>query len=477
MSARLPGGSLGTGFVALAKAAPRARLAGLHKYLQGLLRWQRDLSRWPTLPSSVKVPDATPFVSLYARGKVRGCFGVQEGAPRERIARAFLRSMYDARFPEMRAEERGELTAEIAYAHAPTRIRRAELPLLFEAGTHGLSAAYASGARAVLFPDVAYDGIRNAAEMLSALERKGGQALLPDTNLVLFGASRVTVRGYDADFEDDEHADMAAAWLAGLLGPDGDMVFAIDGRTSVATLTGPAHHARAAVVIKALLTHGAFKSEALRARERLVRDLRAGLGGAPIPAFPKGHAEVCGTLALATLAGAPLHAELLQAASGPALLSAPWYAAQVVCALGERTPRAVFQVCVSDLRKTPWAPWTAMAAHVLGEDAIYNQCAGALASSIRSEAPYMGAVSLDEGAVPEIALTAAAVEALALRPSSATRGAITRARAFLRRAQLTRDRTPACVDPRTARGAFPASPSNMLLRADVTAHALLALLR
>ena len=63
-----------------------------------------------------------PFVSVYARGILRGCYGSDEGAPGERIVRAFLRAIHDARFPPLERSQRSELSVELAYACAPTPV-------------------------------------------------------------------------------------------------------------------------------------------------------------------------------------------------------------------------------------------------------------------------------------------------------------------------------------------------------------------
>ena len=78
-------------------------------------------------------------------------------------------------------------------------------------------------------------------------------------------------------------------------------------------------------------------------------------------------------------------------------------------------------------------------------------------------------------AIPEVALTALAVEALSRHPAPWSRAAATRARAFIARTQLVGDRVYGALDPSLAWGAFPVSPVADWLRGDVTAHAVLAL--
>jgi hypothetical protein len=77
--------------------------AALERSLRGLLRFQHALDRWPAVRGA---PDATPFVSLYAKGTLRGCYGSGEGAPNERLARAFLHAQDDDRFGGVASTER-----------------------------------------------------------------------------------------------------------------------------------------------------------------------------------------------------------------------------------------------------------------------------------------------------------------------------------------------------------------------------------
>jgi hypothetical protein len=153
----------------------------------------------------------------------------------------------------------------------------------------------------------------------------------------------------------------------------------------------------------------------------------------------------------------------------------------VVLALGRDAPAALWQSCVAALAVEPWAPWTAMAARARGDAVVLERALPSLIDSVRTAGPHPGGVSMPtqpSGTVPEIAVTAVVLEALAgARGSSraATR-AIERGRTFLRRWQCVLDRAPGLVDLRTALGAFPASPIDAGLRVDVTGHALLALL-
>ncbi len=190
--------------------------------------------------------------------------------------------------------------------------------------------------------------------------------------------------------------------------------------------------------------------------------------------WPDGQAERAGSVALAVLAGIDFERELAELAGGRELRSNAWHAAQVVAALGSRAPRALWRACAADLDAHPWAPWTVIAARVRGDGDVLQRGERALVDSVCRRAPYAGAA--DVTPVPEVALTAVVAEALAGSRSRAALAARKRACSFLGRVQLTADRIPAPLDPELAAGAFPLSPILDVLRTDVTAHALLALL-
>ena len=100
--------------------------------------------------------------------------------------------------------------------------------------------------------------------------------------------------------------------------------------------------------------------------------------------------------------------------------------------------------------------------------------ARALVSSLREGGPHRGGAGVT--AVPEVALTAAAIEALAPLTTREARAAVRRGREFLRRWQLLPERLAPWMSPDVALGAFPASPVRDVLRCDITGHALAALL-
>src|SRR5882757_8880782 len=99
MSAAFPLAPLGA---PLSETARRSLCGSLAE----LLLWQRELRKWPGV---AQAPDATPIVSLYARGALCGCAGVREGPPGERILRAFVQALGDGRFGGLPVEARAEL--------------------------------------------------------------------------------------------------------------------------------------------------------------------------------------------------------------------------------------------------------------------------------------------------------------------------------------------------------------------------------
>jgi hypothetical protein len=201
--------------------------------------------------------------------------------------------------------------------------------------------------------------------------------------------------------------------------------------------------------------------------------LRRALEGAAVPGWPEDPERATGTVALAVLAGVPLHDELLALVRARPGRRGAWHAGQVVAALGTRAPADLWAACVADLDARPFAPWTLMAATARGDAPVQDRVACALVDSIRVARPHRGGASITP--VPEVALTAVAVEALARVGTAGARAAVRRGRAFLAHTQLVEPRLYAALDPALARGAFPASPVVDVLRCDVTAHALLAM--
>ena len=287
-------------------------------------------------------------------------------------------------------------------------------------------------------------------------------------DLVFAGGEPVVRTPSDAVHPTSEVVDRAAAWLAARVESTGAVEFAVDARTRQVLPVGPLQHGRAAIVVRALAAHGGHATVVERASMRLRADVVAALGGAPVEGWPDDPSLVAATLALVCLAGIDMNAALFEAASAPEVARTPWYAAQVCTALGRAAPVALWATCVHGLDRDAWAPWTAMAARVRGDAAVYDRCETELVQTIGED----GAVVGPHG--PEIARTAATVEALEPFASMAARAAAERAVGFLARRQLAE--ISETFHGGSIDGAFPLVPDGDLLRTDATAHALLALL-
>lgn len=450
----------------------RANVASVSRLL---LAWQRRLERWPRVPS---VPDATPFVTLYAGGRLAGCVGSSEGTPSERLARAFIGALEDGRYGGVQAKERENLTACVSYLQAPTRRSLAEIEREFELGTQGLAGVVSGRKPALLLPSVAADEGADTVALLHILALKLGvtPAELKQATLYTFEADTVVARTTRPRSRkgSPDAIEAAAGWLAAQVDPRGQIRFALDARARTEHMHGEFLHGRAAVVVQALAAHGGYPRELSRARGWLRAEVRAALSGRKTPDWPEDRARAAGSVALAVLGGVDLMEDLVQLAAAEPLKRNPWHAAQVVAALGLRAPLSLWEACVTNLRDQPWAPWTGLAAHALGDTKVANRVTGVLAASIRKVAPHRGAANVTH--IPEIALTAVAVEALAPSRSSAARAATARATSFLRSVQFLGERVPAPLDPAMAHGAFPLSVIVDGLRSDVVAHVLLALL-
>lgn len=453
-------------------ALPGRARAQVQAYVRGLLRWQATFDAWPR---AARVPDATPFVSLYAGGTLRGCFGAEEGPPAERLARAFVLASSDSRFGGTRREERARAVAQVTYLREPRRVDAARVERELEVGRHGIALVDAHARAIVLLPSVAREGRLDVDGFVRTMAEKAKvpRAQWDGAGVFLFCTEEIPVRPHveRRGPREVDALDAAAAHLARLVDASGDVVFAVDPRTGARTARGEMHHGRVAVAVRALAAHGRHARQVAQARERLAREVGAALRGRPVEAWPQRPDVVAGTLALVAMAGIDVRGELRAWVDGhPELDASPWHAGQAVAALGPDAPAALWEACVRDLDAHPWAPWTAIAARARGDGAVLARCAPALAASIRERAPHAGGCSARP--VPETALTAVTVEALA--PLPAARSAVRRARAFLRAWQIPAD-PPAPLLPDVAAGAFPASPVVELLRVDITAHAMLAL--
>jgi len=443
----------------------------LHASLGELLTWQRDLKKWPTPPDA---PDATPIVSLYAQGGLCGCAGVSDGPPGERILRAFVQALGDGRFGGLERRARAELRCQLSYARAVRPIAVSQVADVLEVGKHGLAVAL-PGRPVTLLPDVARDNSLDAEGMLQTLERKGDtlRAAWPDDSLYLFETENVLVRQTETPPLEKNPITAAAAWLATRVDSKGRVTFGISPRTGEQHRKSPMFHGRAAILVRALMSQRVGRGAATRARRWLEVELVRALAGHPVDQFPSEPALIAGTLALAVMSGIELSDALLSYAARPELRTVPWHAAQVVTALGSRAPEILWLSCKRHLQVEPWAPWTALAAKARGDGETFARATAALIDSVPEHGPHAGGVG--PNSVPELARTAATVEALLSVDSSAARAARARARVFLLEHQINGNNCILAADPELVHGAFPQTPVHDYLQIDVTGHALLAL--
>jgi len=192
-----------------------------------------------------------------------------------------------------------------------------------------------------------------------------------------------------------------------------------------------------------------------------------------VEGWPAERATVAGTLALAKMAGIDVGRPLRDLACQSDVHAAPWHAAQLAVALGRDTPDPLWRACVRSLDVDSRAPWVAMAATVREDWPVYERVAVALAAGVREHGPQRGGVASES--VPELALTAVTVEALAPARDAAIQRAARLACTFVERSQVLGDALPESLDPSRVHGGFPLTPVHLFMRSDVTAHAVLAL--
>lgn len=411
---------------------------------------------------------ATPFVSIYERGRLVGCVGHDDLGSALRVARS------DPRFGGFRGDP-ADATVQVSILHRARPVPRARLARTLEVGTHGLVATKEDGNEVVLLPDVAADSQLGPQGMLDALVRKAGARSIDALSAIrLVTSERLVFRTMPPAVGVSTIARNAARWLAARVADDGAIDFGVDARSGRVHRTGPFHLGRSAVVLAALKTQRGHRDEVQRAQRALEVSIEAGLAGEG-DGMPRDPAEQAGTLALARLAGVVgLDARLVALARTHAarIAEVPWFAAEVVAAIGGRAPEVVRAAALAPITRGEWAPWSVLAADALGERSLARSGRARVAGAIPARGPHAGGVRPKD--VPEVALTALAVEVLARTGDH--EAAVTRAVAFLERMAYTSpDATPAPLDPRLAFGAFPLAPHADFLRADVTAHALLAL--
>jgi AMMECR1 domain-containing protein len=420
--------------VALGRPLARAERRALEKTLRALLAWHVDLRTFPRLP---KLPKASPYVSLYANGKLRGCYGSGEG-----IARAFLRAMTDSRYGGIAPEERAVIAADVAYVVRARPVRADEAAKILEPGIHG-AGSIIDGVATVLLPSVARERGYDAPGFLDLLAKKTSRAQSEEGLVWLLDMDEVSSRGV----REDDPMRGARTFLESLVLRDGRVAFEMNPSTGKLVHAGAMLHGRIAVAVEALAKLGSKKTKA--ARTWLARAIEKRGEG-----WPDRADMALGTLALAARAG--LDVPLADEARRIDVASAsPWHLAQVASVLGSETPEEIWSAVVRSLDARPFSPYALMAAIARGDAAITERCARAIIAGIPRET----------------ALASAAIEALLpLRTSDAKR-AVRDWRTFVLERQV-RD-VPAALHPRTL-GAFRASPIAPILRCDVTAHAALA---
>jgi AmmeMemoRadiSam system protein A len=114
------------------------------------------------------------FVTLHARGRLRGCIGVMEAFEPlgESIARCAASAAFkDPRFSPVTAEELAELQIELSLLSPPEPI----LPENIEIGKHGLLISLAAK-RGLLLPQVAVQHKLSREQFLEETCRKAGLA-------------------------------------------------------------------------------------------------------------------------------------------------------------------------------------------------------------------------------------------------------------------------------------------------------------
>ena len=144
-----------------------------------------------------QAPDATAFVSLYANGRLCGCYGDDEGGPAERLTRAFLRAAHDGRFAPISQAERKVLVAQVSYLRHPRLLNPETAAAEIEVGTHGLALVKDGGPSVLILPHVARDERLGPRDLLAALLRKArasADVLLDGGGLYAFESEDVVVR-------------------------------------------------------------------------------------------------------------------------------------------------------------------------------------------------------------------------------------------------------------------------------------------
>jgi hypothetical protein len=448
--------------IGLRRAISGEARSRLRDALRRLLKFQETLRGWP---ARIEAPSATPIVAVYDHGNLVGCAVHRPRASGgQRVARAFLATSGSS------VAAWADPAVEVHYAR---RFRWVQDPDSIEVGSEGVALVGPSGP-VLLMPQVARDFGVDARGFLELLEKKADGAV-QDGRLAAWTTERVVARRSDVEEQSARarratgatSVDYGAAWLARLVGGDGAVAFAIDPRRRIIQSRGELYHARSAFVIRALALHGGYRAHVRRARRFLAREIAAALRGERVEDWPSGEAAIAGTVAVAVHAGVDAREPLLRLARSDGLRSNAWHAAQVCMALGKSAPAELWATCVGDLRAAPFAPWTALAAKEVGDDAGYREAAASIARCNRRAPPHVGGANVTS--VPESGLTAVAAHALIGSEHTLERDL---AIAFVRARQLLPYEVPAPLDPTLALGGFSATPVNDLLRGDIVAHGL-----
>lgn len=442
--------------------------AFIRQQLEGLLEWQRALQHFvPTRAVPEALVSAMPIVSLSVGGQLRGCFAHGRGPAEQRLSRAFLAALEDARFPSIEEAERARLVAQVAYPVRVRRLNAGSKVTQFAAGVHGLALVKADGP-VLLVPDVAREQGLDEERFVCALEHKAEleRSRWDTLEVFAFETERVVARCHESTRVREDPLTGALGWLARQVEDDGSVRFGIDSNSGQSAFSGVMHHARSASLVQALALDEHWLDVTTRARAWLRREVERACTGNAVADWPSELPQVAGTLALCCLAGVEVQSALLPLASAAELFAEPWHAAQVVAALGGGAPPELWQVCVNALEQQSFAPWTVIAAHRRGDGATLERALRALKDNVPHASEF--------GFVAEPALAGLAVEALALGSDQDTRALHATWIALLRRCQLWADTDPS---PSSAwvHGAFPLARNEVFLRTDATAHAALAL--
>jgi len=264
-----------------------------------------------------------------------------------------------------------------------------------------------------------------------------------------------------------------ADWLSQAVLADGSLRLTLDARTGNEQVRGDFYHGRAAIVLMALERVVPNHASAERLRRFLEQQVALVLSGVAPEAWPTTADAALGTLALLKLAQVEHsllneQVKLEEFGQGPA---ASWHLAQVVAAQGGGAGQEAWTRCREWLKATAWPCWTALAARKLDDQATLARAVRNLQSAL---AP-LGPAGECQGPSLPLALVASAIEGLAPETAPEARQRIHAAERYLMRWQI--DDTTPDVDLRLGLGGFPLVPNDTTLRADVTAHALLALSR